>query len=740
MSIDTQTTQQLRKFFTAIFGDNKGIVCIANRSLEAIDKGLDEAFFAWPRQVEMLVMHVETLRASNNVWYCPHILKAPRRIKANVVTCPTIWADLDYCAPEQLLVVPSIVIQSSEARYQALWRLSETLTPQEAEHISKRIAYYHAEAAKDKSGWDLTQLLRVPYTYNYKYGGIGIAPIIKVESVVSTTYNTDSFAAYPDVEHTNIADSIGELPTEIPTPKDVLMKYRSVMSPMIPILYSDTPTEHKWSEDLWNLQLLLFEAGCSPVEVYSVCTTARCNKFARDGRGTTELWLDIGRAYSKYEVENSSKFGYSQKLDNINLLTPEQRRYVEQTPGLVEQYITWAKSTVDSPPQYHIAGGFVALSALLAGDIRLPTSFGIIKPNLWFMILADTTLTRKSTSMERAMDFIEEVDSDIILATDGTLEGILNEMSTRPSRPSIFYRDEFSGLLDSMHKKDFLAGLAETFTKLYDGRMQKKVLSKRTVIIQQPCFMLFVGGIKSRIFDLLSSDDVISGFLPRFVFITANMDVTKVRPMGPPTPESLAEKEQLLNKFKRLYNHYNGARSNITVNGITTQVKKTWDAQLTPDAWDCYNNFEAQMILQATNHAKRETMLPSMDRLAKSGLKAAILIAATRKLDKEVIVEEQDIIHAFYYVEKWRDYLMEVLMNIGKSAYEGLLDKIINAIKRAGPDGLKKGHIMRTYQLNSRNMEEILDTLNNRHHIIRRGPKTPNEVVISILDPEDKDV
>lgn len=741
MSTEVTTTNKLLTFFTTIYGQNKGFVCIASRHLDSTGKTLHEEFFSWPEESAQLLTYIAANTTTANLWYCPHVLSSPRRIKLNVIACPTIWADLDYCVPTSLLVQPSLVIQSSESRYQALWRLSESVEPVEAEHISKRIAYYHAEEAKDKSGWDLTQLLRVPYTYNFKYGGFGAAPQIYVLSAISTTFSIKDFSIYPEVEYNNIADYIGELPESWESASEIFMRYRKRnLSPMIYYLFRETPKEGKWSEDLWNLQLLLFEAGLTPEEVYGVCIEARCNKFNRDGRGPQELWLDIGRAYAKCKTENDQKFGHSPQLDNHKpLLTQEEKALVESNPGIVEDYINWAKTTIDAPTQYHIAGGFTVLSSLLAGNIRLPTEVNIIKPNLWFMVLADTTLTRKTTSMDRAMDFIEEIVPDVVLATEGSVEGIYAQMADRPGVPSVFYRDEFSGLLEGIRKKEYLAGMQELLTKLYDGKLAKKVLSQKTITIKQPCFIIFSGGIKSKIFSLLSYDDVISGFLPRFIFITAESDVTKVRAMGPPTIANVTRKNELLATFTKIYEHYDKAKISVTSGSQTTSMKKIWDAELTTEAWALYNEYESQMLLQATGAQRRELMLPCMSRLATSGLKAAVLLSAARTQTDRVVVTKHDIMHAFYYVEKWRDYLMEVLLNIGKTAYEGMLDQILASLKRAGAEGMLKGEIMRTFKLNSKNMEEILDTLHNRHHILRKSARQTTEVVVLVPDPEESE-
>jgi len=196
------------------------------------------------------------------------------------------------------------------------------------------------------------------------------------------------------------------------------------------------------------------------------------------------------------------------------------------------------------------------LACLLAGSLRLPTSYGTVVPNLWFMILADTTLTRKTTAMDIAVDLIVEIDPDAILATDGSIEGLFQSLSTRPSRSSLFLRDEFSGLLEAMVKKDYYAGMAETLTKLYDGKFQKRVLRREVIEVRDPILNLFAGGIRTKIYELLRYEHVSSGFIPRFMFVAADSDITRLRPLGPPTERNVEARAAIITRLKDLVDHY----------------------------------------------------------------------------------------------------------------------------------------------------------------------------------------
>ena len=50
-------------------------------------------------------------------------------------------------------------------------------------------------------------------------------------------------------------------------------------------------------------------------------------------------------------------------------------------------------------PEFHDLSAFILLSAVIANSVRLETSYGPFVPNLWGMILGDSTLTRKTTAM-----------------------------------------------------------------------------------------------------------------------------------------------------------------------------------------------------------------------------------------------------------------------------------------------------------------------------------------------------
>jgi hypothetical protein len=704
-----------RGFFQFLFGDTEGYLCIA--ALDRIDGSFRERFFEYPEDLDEALEFINNAHTSREVYYCPHLLNAKQRKKENVAEAVAAWADLDECPPDALRVTPTIVVQSSHGRFQALWKFKEPVPAADAEDISKRIAYAHAEEGADTSGWDLTQLLRVPLTLNHKYRQISAPQKVMVTSArPGNKYRIKDFNVYNKIDTKELEEV--PFPEQLPdkSAEEILEEYKLRLNPKARQLYETTP-ERDWSRPLWELELSLFESGLSREEVFVVAEDAACNKYKRDDRDVSFLWKDVVRAWNHVQRRNAPyPTDPEQRVhEEIPLLTEEERKWVENNPSIVEHYIEWAKNLGDAAWQYHQAGVFIILSTILSGNVQLPTSFGTLRLNMWFMILADTTLTRKTTAMDLAMDLLMDVDPDCVLATDGSIEGLLTSLSMRPGRPSIFLRDEFTGLMEMMSKKDYYAGMMESLTKLYDGKYQKRVLRKEIIEVRDPLLVLFAGGIKDRMQTLLKYEHISSGFVPRFVFVTAESDITKLKPLGPPTARTAEGRQVITERLRKLRAHYTPEDS---MKGDDNRIKfpVVSNAVLTDDAWVRYNRYEHQMMEAALKAPMRELMTPLMARLSLSGLKAATLLAAA-DMQEELVVTEEHLIRAFYYVEQWRRYSLEMLRSIGKSTREQALDRIYKAIM-ANP-GLLRSNVMQNYHLSAKEADAIFSTLEQRG-LVRR--------------------
>jgi hypothetical protein len=640
-------------------------------------------------------------------------------VKENVAAAPTIWADLDLCPPGDMLVEPSVVIRTSPGRSQALWSVDD-IEPSAAEAISKRIHYHHADKGADRSGWDLTQLLRVPGTHNFKYDDEVADLHIFIEHVNRAVYRAQDFAEYPETGRRD-GEGIEMAEADIPViddPIDFMTKRRKLLNSQVFTLFSDEPEfdefQEGWSGALWKLIMFLYEGGLSREEVFAICDKAACNKYRRDKRDPLHLWKDVVRGFNEHHKHLNTVI--VPDYHNVELISDEELASIAHIRTFVDRYYDWAKGVGDAAPQYHIAGAFTCLSAILSGKVALPTSFGEVVPNLWFMILADTTLTRKSTAMDMSIDLLVEIDPDAIMATDGSLEGLMQSLSMRPGRPSVFLRDEFTGLLESMTKKDYMAGMPEMLTKLYDGKYAKRLLRKDVIEIKDPRLILFAGGIKSRTQQLLTLEHVSSGFMPRFIFITAESDVKRVKPTGPPIQRDLRERQALLDELTELHNFYNQPPSFSPHKGIKLRAptERKWKASMTAETWSRFNVFETQMLDAGIKSDRPDILTPTYARLTQSTLKAAILLATaeSRDEDETVKIELKHMLLAIKHAASWRDYAIDVINGVGKSAQETSIDRVLKMIRER--PGISRSVIMQKMHLTANEANALFSTLEQR--------------------------
>jgi len=684
------------RFFDLLFEEQQGNLCLATTSRDPRNKGFAQEFFKWPAQridVENWILRNESNR---NIYFCINLLSRAERKKDFCLPTKLVWADLDNVNPEEFSQLPPpIVIKSSPGRWQAIWRLTMAVDPTEAEEYSRRIAYL---MGADKSGWDLTQLLRVPFTANFKYDP---PSLIELERCLEIEARPLLFSSLPptiSAPTTPIPESIGDL-----TAEHVIYKYWSVLSRGSFLSYYLSEPDEDWSSVLWRVINEGFRAGMTQEEVYVVARESKSNKYVRDNRPAEDLWKDVTKAAIGYEIDvETSVLQIPQMVDGPAYET------------FVDEYVRWGESVTDAVGEYHRLCMIVALSSIVSNSVRLETSGGSIVPNLWGMLLGDSTLTRKTTAMRLVMDMLMTLDPELIVATDGSPEGLLSALAERPNRASIFFKDELSGFLESMGRREYQAGMQETLTALYDvPPVLSRRLRKETIIIESPSFVFLGGGIPERVFAAIDDSFVHSGFLPRFLVVKGEADVRSRRPLGPPTAENVAEKNKIIMKLADLTELYSG---NVVqkIGGEKVMLPKRITAKMTDEAWERNAEFEMKLLHTANDSVVKSLALPTFDRLSRNTLKIGVIFATLRQkpVNDIITVEEDDIINAAWLAQRWGQDSIELFTNAGKGHEEKVVEKVYNIVK--DQPGVMRTQLMRTMHWNSREATMYLDTLEER--------------------------
>lgn len=636
-------------------------------------------------------------------------------MKINCLPSSLVWADLDYVDPDKINPPPSCVVESSPKRYQSFWRLEDRVPSDIAESFSKKIAY---ATGADRSGWPLGKLLRVPHTRNFKYDN---PPEVEVLHARETKVPIAVFDELPEAVPADIPEGWEEIDSEVPdvetlpSTQSIIYSYKAELakSEAFASLYTSEPAEDAdWSAALWRLINICFEAGMEREEVFAIALDAKCNKYARDNRPVSALWKEVTKAGINQSKVAFVKDSIFTALQMPQLVDPDS---VEED-NFVADYKKWGMVATDAPEQYHELACFIALSALTSSGLRLDTTHGDIYMNLWGLILGESTLTRKSTVMKMAMEIVRDLDDEVILATDGSAEGLLTGLANRPRRVSMFYKDEVSGFFDSINKKSYLAGMPETLTRLYDvPPFEQRLLRQETITIHEPYFIFFGGGIRDKVYSLLNEENITSGFIPRFLIVSGENDLSRLRRTGPPTGDSFGLKQKVLSTFGDLKVNYNTNAPMEVGTGQSMNMPIRVEAKLTDAAWQLSGDIETLLTTKAVESSNPLIALPTFTRLALSMLKISVLIAITRREPKDnrtIIVEKSDVQQAAWYIQRWGQYSVDLIANAGKADIEKMLDKIVQFV--ANNPGCNRSTVMLRYRLTSRDMKEIINTLIDR--------------------------
>lgn len=220
-----------------------------------------------------------------DLYWCPHGFSKPRRLEKYAELPKLLWADLDEVDPRELddiHLMPTAAWESSPGRYACVWELTDFMH----KDLNRRLTH-HIKA--DPGGWDLTQVLRVPRTKNYKYDA---APMVRLLWLDGPVYNAAKIMKYLPAE---------KKAKETDQAMKIWKRYESKMTPFLRReLLKGRPKVGNRSEVIWKLVNELLEIGCSKDEVYELIRVSPWNKFSSRRDGEKQLMREIEKATKKH--------------------------------------------------------------------------------------------------------------------------------------------------------------------------------------------------------------------------------------------------------------------------------------------------------------------------------------------------------------------------------------------------------------------------------------------------------
>lgn len=383
----------------------------------------------------------------------------------------------------------------------------------------------------------------------------------------------------------------------------------------------------------------------------------------------------------------------------------------------VDRYVAYATRRTDAPVAFHEALALVALSAVIGRRAVLSLSPGHVYPALWVMLVADSTMARKSTSLELMRDLIEAVDPALLSPNDFTPQRFLAILAESEGAPLVFVRDEFSGFYEALNRLDFMAGLKETLCATYDGRSfcREKMRSRSSprrageprdedewrYNCPEPFLSIAAGTTLERLLDVARPGDVHAGFLPRFALIEPPPGPRPVRPVTEIDPQTAGARRQLIAELKRI---------------AEAPVHLT----LAPEALDRLNRLIQELTAEAEGAPDRSLAAIVGERHVWMAVRAAMLLAAGTPGQRVTLPL---LLRGMALAEGWRQTSLRVLGMLAPSRFERRAARLIELV-RQHPQGIRRRDVMRSLRLSKREIDELEETLIERGELrLNRGPE-----------------
>ena len=286
-------------FFREIFLFSEGTVPIVRSNIETGEFPCKETWHT-VEDITSGAVQLEDSETPLHLYFTPHTYNTSQsRHKRNASpTGSVVWIECDDEYFSFLTVAeaqPSIVVQTSPGRQHIYWLLDKQYPLADIEEVNKALTYKYLK--HDRSGWDISQLLRVPGYKNRKREVPNDVEIVEWEP--GRRYNLSVFADLPVIDNNELGGSRAEgaaIPTVIPTRDEVERKYGGLFEPTFENARRRQAVDR--SAALWFMYKRCAEMNMSPVECFALLRGSVNDKFSHSRyNGELELWYDIQGSY-----------------------------------------------------------------------------------------------------------------------------------------------------------------------------------------------------------------------------------------------------------------------------------------------------------------------------------------------------------------------------------------------------------------------------------------------------------
>lgn len=268
------------------------------KTKEDRDKGWTEVKAFDLKNWKKIREHIEAHK-EDELYFTPMVFSRPLRRREFAKATSRLWADLDEADPREIdsVLYPQVAWETSPGRYDAVWFMP-SVRPETTERGGENHRLTIAVGA-DPSGWDTTQLLRVPGSANNKPGypkGYH-GRLLWLERQSHSWDTIDELPELP-VNDTVGGDLLDEAALESVDPYEAYARIRRNLSGIVRqyMRLKDADDTMDRSSIAWQIERDLADAGASLIEMVAIMRPTPWNKHYGRRDELKRLTLECGKA------------------------------------------------------------------------------------------------------------------------------------------------------------------------------------------------------------------------------------------------------------------------------------------------------------------------------------------------------------------------------------------------------------------------------------------------------------
>ncbi len=391
-----------------------------------------------------------------------------------------------------------------------------------------------------------------------------------------------------------------------------------------------------------------------------------------------------------------------------------------------DHYVTlhkaYLESVTDGYPEYMILTGLSNLSAITQGKVSLRLKHDVVRPNLFINILGTSTVSRKSTIVNKARKIYEVATDQDVSNHEYSIEGLIETLAKEPVSYQV--RDEAGGQMAKDLKK-YNEGIGDLWCAMYDGQTYKKTLASgrqkepQIYSIREPFVTRLWATTPENFLRYTTIDDFLSGHMYRILFTNPSYK-KKHMPFGIESEEDMDHWAVLVYRTRSLFNHFKKS------NGVAFSI--------TDEALGYYNNVVYDLEIQA-EQANNEMFAATVGRSQTHILKIAMLLEIGKFELSHTVTLESIKAASEMIIGYFIPTIMNLMNRVAEDAKNNKIEKVITVLRRLG------GYAPHTKLLHDSKMvakefNECIGTLIEAGAIKERKEKN-SKVKYYVLTPQD---